>query len=117
MTNRTCVRLCYLQDFLSQMPALDHQQYSREQLSFGGRVQRFESRFVLPGHAQQKPFEFAGYTNFSASPQTVHVIIAKYAGNDARFKFVMVRAGGITEPANGRALCPRCNLVKGGRPA
>jgi hypothetical protein len=28
-----------------------------------------------------------------------------------------VRAGGTTEPANGRALCPRCNLVKGGRPA
>jgi len=28
-----------------------------------------------------------------------------------------VRAGGATEPANGRALCPRCNLVKGGRPA
>ncbi|MGZ8471738.1 MAG: HNH endonuclease [Gemmatirosa sp.] len=26
-----------------------------------------------------------------------------------------VRAGGATEPANGRALCPRCNLVKGGR--
>ena len=26
-----------------------------------------------------------------------------------------VRAGGATEPANGRALCPRCNLRKGGR--
>ena len=26
-----------------------------------------------------------------------------------------VVAGGATEPANGRALCPRCNLVKGGR--
>jgi len=23
--------------------------------------------------------------------------------------------GGKTEPANGRALCPRCNLRKGGR--
>jgi 5-methylcytosine-specific restriction endonuclease McrA len=28
-----------------------------------------------------------------------------------------VRAGGETHPANGRALCPRCNLRKGGRPA
>ncbi|MGI8595486.1 MAG: HNH endonuclease [Solirubrobacteraceae bacterium] len=28
-----------------------------------------------------------------------------------------VRAGGATEPANGRALCPRCNLTKGGRVA
>jgi 5-methylcytosine-specific restriction endonuclease McrA len=26
-----------------------------------------------------------------------------------------VRANGATEAANGRALCPRCNLVKGGR--
>ncbi|MGO9972876.1 MAG: HNH endonuclease [Solirubrobacteraceae bacterium] len=25
------------------------------------------------------------------------------------------RAGGRTEPANGQALCPRCNLRKGGR--
>ena len=25
------------------------------------------------------------------------------------------RAGGATGPANGRALCPRCNLAKGGR--
>jgi len=25
------------------------------------------------------------------------------------------RAGGLTEAANGQALCPRCNLVKGGR--
>jgi 5-methylcytosine-specific restriction endonuclease McrA len=24
-------------------------------------------------------------------------------------------AGGPTAPANGQALCPRCNLVKGGR--
>jgi len=28
-----------------------------------------------------------------------------------------VRAGGPTTPANGQALCPRCNLAKGGRPA
>jgi 5-methylcytosine-specific restriction endonuclease McrA len=28
-----------------------------------------------------------------------------------------VRAGGGTEPANGQALCPRCNLGKGSRPA
>jgi 5-methylcytosine-specific restriction endonuclease McrA len=28
-----------------------------------------------------------------------------------------VRTGGQTEPANGQALCPRCNLVKGARPA
>ena len=28
-----------------------------------------------------------------------------------------LRAGGRTEPANGRALCPRCNLRKGGRVA
>jgi 5-methylcytosine-specific restriction endonuclease McrA len=27
------------------------------------------------------------------------------------------RAGGETHPANGQALCPRCNLAKGGRPA
>jgi 5-methylcytosine-specific restriction endonuclease McrA len=27
------------------------------------------------------------------------------------------RAGGATVPANGQALCPRCNLVKGGRSA
>ena len=27
------------------------------------------------------------------------------------------RAGGRTEPANGQALCPRCNLTKGTRPA
>jgi 5-methylcytosine-specific restriction endonuclease McrA len=26
-----------------------------------------------------------------------------------------VRAGGATEPANGRALCPACNLHKGGK--
>jgi 5-methylcytosine-specific restriction endonuclease McrA len=26
-----------------------------------------------------------------------------------------LRAGGETDPANGRALCPRCNLRKGGR--
>jgi 5-methylcytosine-specific restriction endonuclease McrA len=26
-----------------------------------------------------------------------------------------VRAGGATAPANGRALCPRCNLAKGAR--
>lgn len=26
-----------------------------------------------------------------------------------------VRAGGETVPANGQALCPRCNLRKGGR--
>jgi 5-methylcytosine-specific restriction endonuclease McrA len=26
-----------------------------------------------------------------------------------------VRAGGPTAPANGQALCPRCNLAKGGR--
>jgi 5-methylcytosine-specific restriction endonuclease McrA len=25
--------------------------------------------------------------------------------------------GGATTPANGRALCPRCNLAKGARPA
>jgi 5-methylcytosine-specific restriction endonuclease McrA len=28
-----------------------------------------------------------------------------------------VRAGGETKPANGRALCPPCNLAKGGRTA
>ncbi|MGI8781652.1 MAG: HNH endonuclease [Solirubrobacteraceae bacterium] len=28
-----------------------------------------------------------------------------------------VRLGGATRPANGQALCPRCNLVKGARPA
>jgi 5-methylcytosine-specific restriction endonuclease McrA len=28
-----------------------------------------------------------------------------------------VSTGGGTAPANGRALCPRCNLVKGARPA
>jgi 5-methylcytosine-specific restriction endonuclease McrA len=28
-----------------------------------------------------------------------------------------VRAAGATTPANGRALCPRCNLAKGGKPA
>jgi 5-methylcytosine-specific restriction endonuclease McrA len=28
-----------------------------------------------------------------------------------------VSTGGATEPANGRALCPRCNLEKGARPA
>ena len=27
------------------------------------------------------------------------------------------RAGGPTQPANGQALCPRCNLRKGGRRA
>jgi 5-methylcytosine-specific restriction endonuclease McrA len=27
------------------------------------------------------------------------------------------RAGGETAPANGRALCPPCNLAKGGRSA
>jgi hypothetical protein len=26
-----------------------------------------------------------------------------------------VNAGGKTEPVNGQALCPRCNLRKGGR--
>jgi len=25
--------------------------------------------------------------------------------------------GGVSEPANGRALCPRCNLAKGARGA
>ncbi len=28
---------------------------------------------------------------------------------------VPVRAGGETRPANGSALCPQCNLRKGGR--
>ena len=28
-----------------------------------------------------------------------------------------VSGGGATEPPNGRALCPRCNLVKGAKPA
>ena len=28
-----------------------------------------------------------------------------------------VSAGGATEPANGRALCPQCNLEKGARRA
>jgi 5-methylcytosine-specific restriction endonuclease McrA len=28
-----------------------------------------------------------------------------------------VSGGGATEPANGQALCPRCNLVKGARRA
>jgi 5-methylcytosine-specific restriction endonuclease McrA len=28
-----------------------------------------------------------------------------------------VKAGGATEPANGQALCPRCNLAKGARRA
>jgi 5-methylcytosine-specific restriction endonuclease McrA len=28
-----------------------------------------------------------------------------------------VSAGGATEPANGRALCPRCNVAKGARRA
>jgi 5-methylcytosine-specific restriction endonuclease McrA len=28
-----------------------------------------------------------------------------------------VSGGGQTEPANGQALCPRCNLVKGARRA
>lgn len=26
-----------------------------------------------------------------------------------------VKAGGVTVPVNGQALCPRCNLVKGAR--
>jgi 5-methylcytosine-specific restriction endonuclease McrA len=30
---------------------------------------------------------------------------------------VPVSKGGPTDPANGRALCERCNLVKGPRPA
>jgi 5-methylcytosine-specific restriction endonuclease McrA len=28
-----------------------------------------------------------------------------------------VHTGGVTTPANGQALCPRCNLLKGARPA
>jgi len=28
-----------------------------------------------------------------------------------------VKQGGPTEPANGQALCPRCNLIKGARRA
>jgi 5-methylcytosine-specific restriction endonuclease McrA len=28
-----------------------------------------------------------------------------------------VKAGGLTVPANGSALCPRCNLAKGARRA
>lgn len=28
-----------------------------------------------------------------------------------------VSDGGATAPANGQALCPRCNLAKGARPA
>jgi len=27
-----------------------------------------------------------------------------------------VRRGGATDPANGQALCPPCNLAKGGQP-
>jgi hypothetical protein len=46
--------------------------------------------------ASQRPYEFAGYQNTTASPQTVHIAIGKYAGGDARLKFVLLGASGIT---------------------
>lgn len=58
---------------------------------------------VLAGSALDQgsfhePFEFFGYTNNTASPQTVQLVIAKFspAGGDSRMKFVMVGSSGIT---------------------
>jgi hypothetical protein len=43
-----------------------------------------------------EPFEFFGYTNNTASPQTVQLVIAKFSGGaDSRMKFVMVGSSGI----------------------
>ena len=45
----------------------------------------------------QEPFEFFGYTNDSASAQTVKLVVAKFSGGvDPRMKFVMLGAGGVT---------------------
>ena len=45
----------------------------------------------------QEPVEFFGYTNETASSQTVQLVIAKYSGaTDSRMKFVMVGSSGIS---------------------
>jgi hypothetical protein len=45
----------------------------------------------------QQPFEFAGFTNSSASTQTVSIVIGKFAGAASpRLKFVLEGASGIT---------------------
>jgi flagellar hook assembly protein FlgD len=46
--------------------------------------------------ASQEPFEALGYQNTTASPQTVHIVIAKFAGPNVRTKFVLLGAAGIT---------------------
>ncbi|MDQ1481428.1 MAG: large repetitive protein, partial [Actinomycetota bacterium] len=46
--------------------------------------------------SSQKPVEVAGYTNTTASPQTVRIIVAKYSGSSARLKFIIVGSDGIT---------------------
>jgi hypothetical protein len=47
--------------------------------------------------SSKKPFEFFGYTNATASPETVRIVIGKYSGGpDSRMKFVMFGASGVT---------------------
>ncbi|MDQ1383601.1 MAG: hypothetical protein QOG65_980 [Actinomycetota bacterium] len=47
--------------------------------------------------ASKQPFEYFGYTNSTSSPQTVHLVIAKFSGAaNPRLKFVFAGTGGIT---------------------
>ena len=47
--------------------------------------------------ASQEPFEAFGYQNTTSSPQTVRIVIAKFAGSaNVRTKFVLLGSAGIT---------------------
>ena len=47
--------------------------------------------------ASKQPFEYFGYSNSTASAQTVHIVIAKFSGAaNPRLKFVFAGTGGIT---------------------
>jgi hypothetical protein len=51
----------------------------------------------LDNFGLQEPVEVTGYTNHTATPQTVSVIIGKYAGAaDPRVKYVMLEPSGVT---------------------
>ena len=51
---------------------------------------------VIDNGQSEEPFEFLSYANTTTSAQTVYIVIAKYSGENARLKFVLVGASGIT---------------------